>query len=219
MPIVDNIVDVDKLGVDPEEDKKLLRMLKEQSLMKNIIPISEFKQKYEPLFQHAADMDATEMRQLSSEYMFRIDPYNPVYVVKNEHGESVEEILRDENVILILPAIYNRIGTVNNLPDGVGLEKMLAFNNLAAMDIQDPFDKKKLKYAQELAMVFNAMTDPAELQENKEKAQAMAEQALVASHQQVESQENEQAEMDEDILAEYQEASSEPTQTEHEEFL
>lgn len=214
----DNVIDIDKIGVDPEEDAKLLRMLKNQALLKNIIQIDEFRQKYERLFQHVSDMDATEMRTLSSEYMYRIDPYNPVYIVEDAHGESVEHILRSENIILILPAIYNRIGTVNELPDDVGLDKMLQFNNLVVMDIQDPFDKKKVRYTQELAAVFQAMTDPEKLQENRERAQAMAEQALEASRQQNIAPTQEEQEADDAIIAKYQEESA-PEPTEHEEYL
>ncbi len=222
----DNVtVNMDMLGKDKEEDKKLLYLLKMQTYRKNIIPLVEFNLKYAPLFQKAKDMNHKELQQLSQDYMLRIDPYHPVYVVNDTEYQTVEELLQESNIVMILPAIYNRLGTVNDVKtkDGqdIGLEKMLAFNNLAAMEIQDPFDKKKIRYSQEIAMIFNAMTDPEQLQKNKEKAQEMAKQVL--SRQSVPVVKEQSDEIPEDVLKEYQDASdSDATSTlsgEHEEFL
>ena len=216
------VVNVDALGKDPEEDKKLMYLLKMQTFRKNIIPLAEFNMKFAPLFQKVKDMDQQELRQLSNTYMMRIDPYHPVYIVNDVSYPTVEELLKDDNVVMILPAIYNRLGTVNDVKskDGkdIGLEKMLAFNNLAALDIADPFDRKKIRYSQELGMIVNAMTDPAILQRNKEKAQEMAKQALAPRELKEQSTSED---IPDDILQEYQTASEEvePITTEHEEFL
>lgn len=222
----DNVtVNIDMLGKDKEEDKKLLYLLKMQTYRKNIIPLDEFNLKYASLFQKVKDMNHKELQQLSQDYMLRIDPYNPVYVVNDMSYQTVEELLQDSNVVMILPAIYNRLGTVNDVKseDGqeIGLEKMLAFNNLAAMEIQDPFDKKKIRYSQEIAMIFNVMTDPEQLQKNKEKAQEMAKQALMKQSVPVVQESSD--EIPEDVLKDYQDASeSDLTSTssgEHEEYL
>lgn len=218
----DNVsVNFDAVGKSKEEDEKLLYLLKMQTYRKNIIPLDEFNIKYATLFQKAKEMDSAALQQLSQDYMLRIDPYNPVYIVNNDGYQTIEELLQDSNVVMILPAIYNRLGTVNDVKtekgDEIGLEKMLAFNNLAAMEITDPFDKKKIRYSQELAMIFNAMTDPEKLRKNKEKAQEMAKQALV--HREVPVQTESSGDIPDDILQEYQDASAEPSSTEHEEFL
>lgn len=218
----DNVtINFDAVGKSKEEDKKLMYLLKMQTYRKNIIPLDEFNLKFAPLFQKVEVMNQAELRQLSQDYMLRIDPYNPVYIVNNPDYQTIEELLQDSNVVMILPAIYNRIGTVNDVKtkDGeeIGLEKMLAFNNLAAMEITDPFDKKKIRYSQELAMIFNVMTDPEQLKKNKEKAQEMAKQALV--HREVPVQTESSDNIPDDILQEYQDASAEPSSTEHEEFL
>ena len=219
----DNVaVNIDMIGKDKTEDQKLMYLLKMQMYRKNIIPLVEFNMKYASLFQKARDMNQADMRQLSQDYMLRVDPYNPVYIVNDMSRSTVEELLKEDNIVMILPAIYNRIGTVNDVKakDGseVGLEKMLAFNNLVALDIADPFDKKKIRYSQELALIFNAMTDPDQLQKNKERAQEMARQALIPRER---TEHDEQGEMiPDDVLAEYQEAATEePTSTEHVEFL
>ena len=215
------VVNVDALG-NEEEDKKLLYLLKLQSYRKNIISLDEFNIKYAPLFQKAKDMNQAEMRQLSKDYILRIDPYNPVYIVNDIDRPTVEELLRESNVAMILPAIYNRLGTVNDVKarDGseIGLEKMLAFNNLVAMDITDPFDKKKIRYSQEIAMIFNAMTDPEQLEKNKERAQEMARQVLSKTSEPIVTDTSESFE---EALKDYQEAIDDSTSstTEHEEFL
>ena len=215
------VVNVDALGKDPSEDKKLLYLLKMQTFRKNIIPLVEFNTQFAPLFQKVKDMDQEELRQLSNTYMMRIDPYHPVYIVNDVSYPTVEELLQDENVVMILPAIYNRLGTVNDVKskDGkeIGLEKMLAFNNLVATDISDPFDKKKIRYSQELGMILNAMTDPTVLKQNKERAQEMAKQALIPREP---KEQDTSEDIPDDILAEYQEASdTDASPTEHEEFL
>ena len=222
----DNVtLNIDEIGKNPEEDKKLLYLLKMQTYRKNIIPIEEFNLEFSPLFQKTQQMNPTDLRDLAQRYMMRIDPYNPVFVVSDMSASSIEELLKESNVVFVLPAIYNRLGTVNDLKtkDGVevGLEKMLAFNNLAAMDITDPFDKKHIRYSQELAAVFNAMTDPAKLQQNKAKAQAMAKKVLAPRDNSQQSDLSES--IPEDILKDYQTASetdsSSSIGTEHEEFL
>jgi hypothetical protein len=168
-------------------------------------------------------MNQSDMRQLAQDYMMRIDPYNPVYIVSDMTKPTVEELLQDSNVVMILPAIYNRLGTVNDVKakDGteIGLEKMLAFNNLAALEITDPFDKKKIRYSQEMAVIFNAMTDPEQLERNKARAQEMARQALVPRERTIESSGDT---IPDDVLREYQTASEDntaSTSTEHEEYL
>ena len=215
-------INIDAIGKDPEEDKKLLHLLKMQTYRRNIIPLEEFNMKFAPLFQKVKDMDQAAMRQLSQDYMMRIDPYNPVYIVNDTTYPTVEELLSDKNVVMILPAIYNRLGTVNDVKakDGteIGLEKMLAFNNIVALNITDPFDKKKIRYSQELSLILEAMTDPDKLKQNKEKAQEMAKQALIPR---AAAEQDTSDAIPDDVLKEYQAATEEADTTieEHEEYI
>ena len=213
----DNLfVNIDEIDNNPEEAAKLRHLMALQSYRKNIIKVSEFRSKYESLFIKDANANVQELRELANEYMLRIDPYNPVYIVYSLDYPTIKELLQDQNVVVVLPAIYNRLGTVNNLKE-VGLDKMLAFNNLAAMDISDPFDRKKARYSQDLAAIFNAMTDPAELERNKERAQAMAKTALEKVHRDPESAPEQHVSEDE-IIQQYEEDSAD-TPTVTEEFL
>ena len=210
------VVNVDEIDRDPNEAAKLKHLLMLQVMKKNIIPHDEFVSKYEVLFKKDRTADITQLQQISAEYMSRIDPYHPVYVVRSMRYSSVEELLQEDNVEVKLPAIWNRIGTVNNL-DQTGLDKMQAFNNIAALDLSDPFDKKKIRYSQELAAVFNAMTDPTQLAQNKERAQQMAKEALEKVHQDAPPTPDEQEQMDEMIQQYEEDSAPEPVVTE--EFL
>ena len=210
------IVNIDEIDRDPNEAAKLRHLMQMQSYKKNIIPQDEFSSKYEILFKKDRSLNVTELQQIASDYMSRIDPYQPVYIVRSMHFNTIEELLQDSNVVVTLPAIWNRIGTVNNL-DKTGLDKMQAFNNIAALDLADPFDKKKIRYSQELAAVFNAMTDPTQLAQNKEKAQQMAKDALERVHQDAPATQDEQEQMDE-MIQQYEEDSA-PTPITTEEFL
>lgn len=210
------IVNIDEIDRDPNEAAKLRHLMRMQSYKKNIIPQDEFSSKYEILFKKDRSLNVTELQQIAADYMSRIDPYQPVYIVRSMHFNTIEELLQDNNVVVTLPAIWNRIGTVNNL-DKTGLDKMQAFNNIAALDLADPFDKKKIRYSQELAAVFNAMTDPTQLAQNKEKAQQMAKDALEKVHQDAPATQDEQEQMDE-MIHQYEEDSA-PTPITTEEYL
>ena len=142
------------------------------------------------------------MQELAAEYMGRIDPYSPVYIVTNTNYESLDELLSPSNVVLTLPAIWNKLGTVNNLGQD-GLNIMQAFNNIVANDIDDRFDRKKQMYSKSLATTIELMTDPAKLEENKRQARAMASEAISKSNQDLKVEESGE-ELSEEFLKQYQ---------------
>ena len=211
-------VDFDRLD-DPEESKKLAHLFNLQVYRKNIMSTEDFEQ-YKRLFETSGDINAEELRSLSLEYMNRIDPYHPVYIVKDMSFSTVEELLKPDNVVLTLPAIYNKIGVVNNLgKDGVNI--MQAFNNLAATDIDDRFDRKKQTYSKSLQTAINLMTDQNKLDTNKKQAQEMAAQALAQSGKAVQQNEDSGEELSEEIIRQYQGNNTpvNPGPEEVEEFL
>ena len=223
MDVINNdncTVDFDKLN-DPEEGAKLQYLLKIQRYKRNIISQDEFESKYKELFTVQKNMDAEELRKLSTEYMSRIDPYTPVFIVKNINYRTVEELIAPDNVVLTLPAIWNKIGVVNNLgEDGVNI--MQAFNNLAATDVDDRFDRKKQMYTKSLGTVIQLMTDQGKLDANKAQAQEMAQEAVRKSaainQEQIDNPQGE--ELSEEFLEQYQGTQQSSSNTEEtEEFL
>lgn len=211
-------VDFDRLD-DQEESKKLVHLFNLQVYRKNIMSTEDFEQ-YRRLFETSGDINAEELKSLSLEYMNRIDPYHPVYIVKDMSFSTVEELLKPDNVVLTLPAIYNKIGVVNNLgKDGVNI--MQAFNNLAATDIDDRFDRKKQTYSKSLQTAINLMTDQNKLDINKKQAQEMAAQALAQSGKTVQQNEDSGEELSEEIIRQYQGNNTpvNPGSEEVEEFL
>ena len=210
------VVNIDEIDRDPNEAAKLKHLMMLQVMKKNIIPHDEFVSKYQVLFQKDRSANVVQLQQIATEYMSRIDPYHPVYVVRSMHYATVEELLQEDNVEVRLPAIWNRIGTVNNLKE-TGLDAMQAFNNIAALDIADPFDKKKIRHSQQVAAVINAMTDPEQLARNKELAQQMAKEALEKVHQDAPPTKDEQEQMDE-LIEQYEEESA-PVPVTTEEYL
>lgn len=213
-------VDFDKIN-DPKESAKLMHLLKLQKYKKNIMTEEEFDEKYRELFQVQKNMNSDELRELAAEYMGRIDPYTPVYIVKSMDYSTVEELISEPNLVLTLPAIWNRIGVVNNVgQDGVDI--MQAFNNIAASDIDDRFDRKKQMYTKSLSTVIQLMTDQGKLDANKAQAQEMAQEALrrSAESRQEELDNPQGEELSEDIIKQYQ-GNSNTTQEsdETEEYL
>lgn len=211
-------VNFDRLD-DPEEAKKLAHLFNLQVYRKNIMSTEDFEQ-YRRLFETSGDINAEELRNLSLEYMNRIDPYHPVYIVKDMNFSTVEELLKPDNVVLTLPAIYNKIGVVNNLgKDGVNI--MQAFNNLVATDVDDRFDRKKQTYSKSLQTAINLMTDQNKLDTNKKQAQEMAAQALAQSGKTVQKNEDSGEELSEEIIRQYQGNNTpvNPGSEEVEEFL
>ena len=213
-------VNFDKLN-DPEESAKLMHLLKLQKYKRNIIEQDEFNSKYKDLFTVQKNMNVEQLRELSAEYMSRIDPYTPVFIVKSLDFPTVEELLAPSNLVLTLPAIWNKIGVVNNLgEDGVNI--MQAFNNLAASDVDDRFDRKKQMYTKSLGTVIQLMSDQNKLDANKAQAQAMAEDALRKSaainQEQVDTPQGE--ELSEEFLKQYEGTTTDQSSTEEtEEFL
>ena len=213
-------VDFDKLD-DPNEAAKLKYLLQVQRYKKNIISQEEFEQKYKILFTVQNNMDQESLQELANEYMHRIDPYTPVFIVKNMEYHTVEELLAENNLVLTLPAIWNRIGVVNNVgEDGVNI--MQAFNNLAVNDVDDRFDHKKQMYTKSLGTVIQLMTDQNKLDANKAQAQAMAQEALrkSAAMNQEQLEEPKGEELSEEFLKQYQGVPQDQSNTEEtEEFL
>lgn len=196
----DYYVNFDNIN-DPEEQAKLKRILDAQKYKTNIISHDEFVAKYSVLFRKNQTI-TDDMQELAAEYMGRIDPYSPVYIVTNTNYESLDELLSPSNVVLTLPAIWNKLGTVNNLGQD-GLNIMQAFNNIVANDIDDRFDRKKQMYSKSLATTIELMTDPAKLEENKRQARAMASEAISKSNQELKVEESGE-ELSEEFLKQYQ---------------
>ena len=196
----DYYVNFDNIN-DPEEQAKLKRILDAQKYKTNIISHDEFVAKYSVLFRKNQTI-TDDMQELAAEYMGRIDPYSPVYIVTNTNYESLDELLSPSNVVLTLPAIWNKLGTVNNLGQD-GLNIMQAFNNIVANDIDDRFDRKKQMYSKSLATTIELMTDPAKLEENKRQARAMASEAISKSNQDLKVEESGE-ELSEEFLKQYQ---------------
>lgn len=214
-------VDFDKLN-DPKEAEKLKYLLQVQRYKKNIISQEEFEQKYKVLFTIQNNMDQNSLQDLANEYMHRIDPYTPVFIVKSLAYHTVEELLAENNLVLTLPAIWNRIGVVNNVgQDGVNI--MQAFNNLAVNDIDDRFDRKKQMYTKSLGTVIQLMTDQSKLDANKAQAQEMAQEALRRSAALNQAQVDEPQggeELSEEFLKQYEGNNPKQSNTEEtEEFL
>ena len=196
----DYYVNFDNIN-DPEEQAKLKRILDAQKYKTNIISHDEFVAKYSVLFRKNQTI-TDDIQELAAEYMGRIDPYNPVYIVTNTNYESLDELLSPSNIVLTLPAIWNKLGTVNNLGQD-GLNIMQAFNNIVANDIDDRFDRKKQMYSKSLATTIELMTDPAKLEENKRQARAMASEAISKSNQELKVEESGE-ELSEEFLKQYQ---------------
>lgn len=214
-------VDFDKLN-DPQEAAKLQYLLQVQRYKKNIISQEEFNQKYKVLFTIQRNIDQESLKQLADEYMHRIDPYTPVFIVKTTEFSTVEELLNENNLVLTLPAIWNRLGVVNNVgEDGVNI--MQAFNNLAVNDVDDRFNHKKQMYTKSLGTVIQLMTDQNKLDANKAQAQAMAQEALrrsAAMNQEKVDEQQGGEELSEEFLKQYQGTTqSSSTAEETEEFL
>ena len=176
------VIDVTRIDSSPEEAAKLKRTFKIIMYRKNIMHIDEFMNHYVQLFKKnvALNMDPNDLKELSEQYMHRVDMYNPVYIVKSKSSTLVRELLDPSNVLFVLPAVYSHTGVVNDLGQRA-VNEMQAFNNIVATDMDDRFDKKKSIYANSLATIINHMTDDNKLLNEQEIAERQAKIAVEAS--------------------------------------
>ena len=176
------VIDVTRIDSSPAEAEKLKRTFKIIMYRKNIMHVDEFMQHYAGLFQKkvALNMDPEYLKNLSEEYIHRVDMYNPVYVVRSKSSTRVKELLDPSNVVFVLPAVYGRTGVVNDLGKRA-INEMQAFNNIVATDMDDRFDRKKSIYANSLATIINNMTDDKKLLGEQETAERQAKIAVEAS--------------------------------------
>jgi fructose 1,6-bisphosphatase len=212
------IVDVTRLD-DPEEQKKLQYLFKLQSYKKNIILEDEFNEKYRRLFTKDQNISVEDLQDISTEYIGRIDPYNPVYIVRSTSYSTVEELLDPKNVVMTLPAIWNKIGVINNVGEDA-MNVLQAFNNIAAQGMDDVGDRKKKAYSESVCMAIQLMSDDNKLDMNKQKAQEMAKNVVTPKVEEKVEDHNDY--LSDDIIQKYQNTDVETHNDkpiEHEEFL
>ena len=174
-------IDYDKVDHDPVEQQKLKLFMLAHKLRDNIFSVEEFEP-YSILFKENGinEIGELEYARRTQEYQERIDPYGPVFIVKEKDSTRTRVLFREENLVYVLPPVYNKIGMVNNLGhDAVDI--MTAFNNLASSQVDDRFDRKKSQYSKYLAMVFNAMSDDKQLESNKQESLKLAQKAVAES--------------------------------------
>ena len=175
-------IDYDRLD-DPEEARKLKYLREKEKYKKNIILMSEFNEKYSILFNknEATSLDMETLQKLSQEYVTRIDPYFPVYIIKQRNSALVSELLSKENLVYVLPPMYNRVRVINELGKDA-VDVLQAFNNVAALNMDDRFDQKKAKYSKYVSILLDNLNSTEARMENKETSLKLAEKAVQDSN-------------------------------------
>ena len=134
--------DFDALGTDPKADERVLAALRNATLAKNTITVSEFEH-YRPLFMANARerIGSMEYDKLCGDWRIRISIFHPVRIISDDRSE----------VLLTLPAMFHQTNSVNMLAGGV--DAIAALHN-AAHARNDDFNILKERYSNVAAEAF-----------------------------------------------------------------
>lgn len=108
----------------PESMAEAVRTIYAAMLAKNRVSADEFAE-FEPLFVKAEDRHQSEayLVDLARKYAERFDAFNPVYVLSGPETDPKTKVVRK------VPAIFKRIGTVNELGPDAELQASI-FSNI-----------------------------------------------------------------------------------------
>lgn len=134
--------DFDALGTDPEADARLLAALRNATIAKNTLTVSEFEH-YRPLFMaNARDrIGSLAYDKLCGDWRIRISIFHPVRIISDDRTE----------ILLTLPALFHQTNPVNILAGGV--DAVAALHN-AAHARNDDFNILKERYSHATTEAF-----------------------------------------------------------------
>lgn len=165
--------EIDFNDKSPENQQHILDTLAFFRRQRNLITLDEFNKKYIYLFRKdlLLERDPQEVRLIAKSYFTAIDPYHPVYVVKAKNRP-----LDQNNVVYVLPPIFNQVNTVNGLVDTeeTGVEILQSFTNIAAFNIVDTFGAKSNYYGKKVEAVIEATNPSYEMDEKRQRAREEA---------------------------------------------
>ena len=146
----------------PDDEELIHKLLAQGRQERNTMTEREFRE-YIPIFKLDGLERVGESRfeTLFKSWYNRVSVYDPVIIVSDTDPNKV---------VMTLPPIFNRVKTVNGIPQAADIVN--AFTN--ANQIEDEFDTKKAPWTNLFIKAFQYAQDQQQLQANKKRSDKLA---------------------------------------------
>lgn len=161
MPNLFDSIDLDKVAT-PEDEELIRRLLAEGRQERNTMTEREFRE-YIPIFKldGAEKIGAAKFETLFKSWYNRVSVYDPVVIVSDTDPDVI---------IMTLPPIFNRVKSINSIPQAADIVN--AFYNVNNME--DDISNKRAPWTNLFIKAFNYAQDKMELANQKAMSDELA---------------------------------------------